>query len=103
MFEDIIVRRSEYEYSFKYYFDVILKPYSKFMLKAIEKISDLDIDVIATGHGPILRENWRRYVALSKQYSEEALKQPERPKVFIPYVSAYQKNRTVGSIYCSGY
>ena len=102
MFEDKIVRRSEYEYSFKYYFDVILKPYSKFMLKAIEKISDLDIDVIATGHGPILRENWRRYVALSKQYSEEALKQPERPKVFIPYVSAYQKTGQLAQYIAQG-
>jgi NADH oxidase (H2O-forming) len=56
MYEEKIERREEYDYSFKYYFDVILKPYSKFMIKAIDKIEGLEIDVIATGHGPILGE-----------------------------------------------
>ena len=47
----------EYLSAFKYYFDVILKPYSKFMLKAIDKIQNLDIDYICTGHGPVHHDN----------------------------------------------
>jgi len=35
MFDDL---SGEYTKAFRYYFDVILKPYSKFMIKAIEKI-----------------------------------------------------------------
>ncbi len=77
--------------AFRYYFDVILKPYSKFMLKAIEKIKHLDISAICTGHGPLLTNHWKRYVDLSEKYSEEALVMPEKTHVFIPYVSAYQK------------
>jgi flavorubredoxin len=77
--------------AFKYYFDVILKPFSKFMLKAIEKIRPLPITAICTGHGPILRSNWKRYVDLSEQYARKALELPQKKRVYIPYVSAYHK------------
>lgn len=88
MYDDLV---GNYDDAFKYYFDVILKPFSKFMLKAIEKIRDLDIRVVATGHGPILRSQWARYVELSEKYAKEHLQLPIRRKVFIPYVSAYHK------------
>jgi NADH oxidase (H2O-forming) len=88
MFDDLV---GDYDEAFKYYFDVILKPYSKFMLKAIEKIKCLEINVIATGHGPILRANHKRIVALSEQYAKEYLELNEhaKKKVLITYVSAY--------------
>jgi flavorubredoxin len=77
--------------AFTYYFDVILKPFSKFMLKAIEKIRPLDIAAICPGHGPVLRKDWKKYVDLSEQYALEAMKYPRKNRVFIPYVSAYHK------------
>jgi NADH oxidase (H2O-forming) len=88
MFDDLV---DNYDDSFKYYFDVILKPYSKFMLKAIEKIRPLDISVIATGHGPVLRSGWKKYVDLSEKYAREYLagSDPEENNVLITYVSAY--------------
>ena len=55
-----------YDEAFKYYFDVILKPFSKFMLKAIEKVDPLELDMICPGHGPILRSGWKEKVELSK-------------------------------------
>jgi NADH oxidase (H2O-forming) len=88
MFNDLV---GDFDPDFKYYFDVILKPFSKFMLKAIERIKLLDIKVIATGHGPILRSGWEKYVSLSEKYALEHLELPIRRKVFIPYVSAYHK------------
>ena len=88
VFDDLV---GDFDEDFKYYFDVILKPFSKFMLKAIERIKTLDISAIAPGHGPILRSTWQKYVALSEQYAMEYLKLPVRHKVFIPYVSAYHK------------
>ncbi|MFW6222711.1 MAG: flavodoxin domain-containing protein, partial [Bacteroidota bacterium] len=88
---DDLVDEEKYDESFKYYFDVILKPFSKCMLKALDKIRDLDIEVICNGHGPVLRSNWKKYVELSRQWSEEYLGHPEKQRVFIPYVSAYDK------------
>jgi flavorubredoxin len=88
IFDDLV---GDFDEDFKYYFDVILKPFSKFMLKAIEKVKTLDIKVIATGHGPVLRKNWKKYVDLSEKYAFEHLELPIRRKVYIPYVSAYHK------------
>jgi len=90
MFDDMV---GNYDDSFKYYFDVILKPYSKFLLKAIERINPLKINAICTGHGPILRSYWKRIVQLSAKYSMEYLKMPERKQVFIAFVSAHEKTR----------
>ena len=92
MFDDLT---GPYDDAFKYYFDVILKPYSKFMLKAIEKIRHLEINAICTGHGPILRTTWKEKVELSEKFSKEAMEHPLVNRVFIPFVSAYQNTRTV--------
>ncbi|GAB4289950.1 MAG: FprA family A-type flavoprotein [Marinilabiliales bacterium] len=88
IFDDLV---GDFDDAFKYYFDVILKPYSKFMIKAIEKIRALEINTICTGHGPILRTHWKKYVDLSEKYALEYLNSMESQKkrVFIAYVSAY--------------
>ncbi len=102
LFEDEIERMNEYHGAFQYYFDVILGPFSKFMLKAIQKIEDLEIESIAPGHGPVLRQNWKKYVDLSKFYAERALSKPIKPVVFIPYVSAYQKTGMIAELIAEG-
>jgi NADH oxidase (H2O-forming) len=91
-----------YDDAFKYYFDVILKPYSKFMLKAIEKIRHLDIAAVCTGHGPLLTNDWKRCVDLSEQYSKETLQYPLKKYVYIPYVSAYQKTEALAQAIAEG-
>ena len=88
MFDDLV---GDFDDAFRYYFDVILKPFSKFMLKAIEKVRALDITLIATGHGPILRTDWRKYVDLSEKWASDHLELPRNLRVFIPFVSAYHK------------
>ncbi len=92
MFNDLT---GDYDDAFKYYFDVILKPFSKFMLKAIEKIRPLDIAMVCPGHGPILRENWEKYVNLSEKYAREYLEEtrPSNNRVFLAYISAYGYTR----------
>lgn len=88
MFDDEV---DNFDEAFKYYFDVILKPFSKFMLKAIDKIKDFEINMICPGHGPILRSNWKKYVAISADYAQQEVdnREAEGIRVFIPYVSAY--------------
>ena len=88
MFDDL-VDEEKFDSSFKYYFDVILKPFSKYMVEAIDRIKDLDIHMICNGHGPILRSNWKKYVDLSYKWAKESIEGGEKPRVFIPYVSAY--------------
>ncbi|MBN2862563.1 MAG: FprA family A-type flavoprotein, partial [Bacteroidales bacterium] len=82
----------DYLEAFKYYFDVILKPYSKFMLKAIEKIRPLDIKYFCPGHGPILSQNWKYFVDLTEKYAQNymnAVGIESEGNILIAYVSAY--------------
>ena len=84
----------DYSEAFDYYFDVILKPYSKFMLKAIDKIKDLQIDRICPGHGPILQESWKEKVERSRKLAEDYMNNIEKQnRVLIAYISAYGYTR----------
>lgn len=100
MYDDKV---GDFDEAFKYYFDVILKPYAKFMLKAIDKIRPLDIKAICTGHGPLLTNNWKKYVDLSEEYAREALKLPGQERVFIAYVSAYGKTAMLAEAIAEGF
>ena len=87
MYDDKV---ENYDDAFQYYFDVILKPFSKFFLNAIEKISHLPIDTICTGHGPLLKESALKIVEKTKHLCEEYLKNyPEKNRILIAFVSAY--------------
>jgi flavorubredoxin len=80
-----------YTDSFVYYFNVILKPYSKFMLKAIGKINSMEISMICPGHGPVLRSTWREKVKLTEKLAKEYIDMTSGSsgQVLITYVSAY--------------
>lgn len=99
MYDDKV---GDFSDAFKYYFDVILRPFSKFMLKAIDKIRPLEINAVCTGHGPILRTNWKKWVDLSEKYAKEAVELPEENRVFIPYVSAYHKTGLIAESIARG-
>lgn len=73
--------------SYKYYFDVIIGPFKPYVLQALKKISNIDIDIICPGHGPILRKDLDKYLELYKTWATEEKR--EKPSVVIAYVSAY--------------
>lgn len=72
----------------KYYFDNILGPFRPFVQKALNRIKNLRIDMICTGHGPVIDCRIDELVNIYREWSE--IKNPnERMTVVIPYVSAY--------------
>ncbi len=87
MYDDAV---GDFDDAFTYYFDAILRPYSKYMIQAVEKIRPLDIQTICPGHGPILRTHWKKYVDLSLKYSNAAIAMPHEKNILIAYVSAYE-------------
>ena len=99
MFDDKV---GDFDDAFRYYYDVIMKPYSRFMLQAIERIRPLEISAILPGHGAILRKNWKKYVDLSEQYAREALNGQKPNRVFIGYVSAYQNTGIIAEMIARG-
>lgn len=95
----------EYSDAFKYYFDVILKPFSRFMLKAIEKIEPLQLDYICPGHGPMHREELRKAISLSIGYSEEYMQITQRGRgknIMVAYISAYGYTKEAAEIVAEG-
>ena len=92
----------DFDDAFRYYYNVIMRPYSKFMLQAIDRIRDFDIDAVLPGHGAILRKNWRKYVELSEQYAREALSSQKPNRIFLGYVSAYQNTGIIAGMIARG-
>ena len=81
-----------YAETFKYYFEVIMKPFSRFMLKAIEKIKPLELDFICPGHGPIHKKNLRKAIELSEKYANkymQIISEKNQRNILITYISAY--------------
>lgn len=73
----------------KYYFDCIIGPFKNpFMIKALDRIKDLEIDMICTGHGPVLDCRIDEIMEYYKKWSNVSNPNP-RKTVIIPYVSAY--------------
>jgi len=104
MFDDLITDTDIYMDTFKYYFDVILKPFSKFMVKAIDKIEPLNINMICPGHGPIIRKKWKEIVELSRKYSEQYISESlcEDNNILIAYVSAYGYTKQMAELIAEG-
>lgn len=80
--------QEEYLRGFHYYFEKILAPFNKFMLKAITKIENLNIDMVCTGHGPILDEDPWKIINYTKELALKGTKN-STPIVVIPYVTSY--------------
>ncbi|MGV1062810.1 FAD-dependent oxidoreductase [Clostridium perfringens] len=90
VFNDLVPSEEEYLDALRYYYDCIFGPYKPYVLKAIDKIKDLDIELVCPGHGPIIRQDPWKIINTYKEWST-----PVKPKingdkkVTIPYVSAY--------------
>lgn len=95
-----------YTGTFKYYFDVILRPFSRFMLRAIDRIKPLDLEYICPGHGPVHRgENIKSAISLSEKWSVEYMRLSQERKhrnILIAYVSAYGYTKDAASVIAKG-
>ena len=91
-FEDILLSKVKdndgYMRAFKYYFDNIIGPFKPFMLKALDRIKELEVDMICVGHGPVvdcrideLKEFYKKWCTVINPNTKKT--------VVIPYVSAY--------------
>ncbi len=97
---------SDYTLSFKYYFDVILKPFSRFMLRAIDFIKPLGVNFICTGHGPVHQgESIDKAISMSEKWAAEYVKKTTGKTgydILIAYVSAYGYTKEAADIIAKG-
>jgi flavorubredoxin len=95
----------DYLKAFRYYFDVILKPFSRFMIRAIEKIKILDTKYVCPGHGPILGDSRTTIIDLTEKYAKEYLQitwSDARRHILIAYVSAYGYTKMAAGLIARG-
>ena len=72
----------------KYYFDCILGPFRHpFVENGLKRLETLDVDMICTGHGPVLDSHIDEIVAKYKEWCTDPAK--DGKTVVIPYVTAY--------------
>ncbi|MEG2353496.1 MAG: FprA family A-type flavoprotein [Clostridium sp.] len=77
----------DYLTEMKYYFDVIMGPFKKFVNMALDKIDLLQVDMIAPSHGPVHVNNIKKYKELYRKWAKEEV--TERKNIQIFYISAY--------------
>jgi NADH oxidase (H2O-forming) len=102
MFSDF---SDDYLNSFRYYFDVILKPFSRFGMRALEKISGLEIDVICPGHGPVHKDNLKEVISMTSDFASGYLnltRVKDIRNVVVTYISAYGYTKKMAGYIAEG-
>ena len=85
-------KKDLYEKEFKVYYDAIMGPFAKFVLRALDRIKDLDIALVCPSHGPMIAGDDIK-VAMDT-YRKWATPEEKTDKtVAIYYVSAYGYTR----------
>ncbi len=97
IFDDVV---DDFDHYFHVYYDSIMRPFKPYILKAIEKIRGLDIDIIATGHGPILRKDPWKYVESYSNWSQTQI--DAKKNVLILYVSIYGSTKKMAEAIAKG-
>jgi len=84
--------QEDIDYELFYYFDSIMRPFSMFINKNMKKLDDLEINMIATSHGPAFRNNTRQVIDKYKDWTNDKT----NPKgIAIFYASAYGNTKKV--------
>jgi len=88
MFNDVVDK--DFTNAYKYYFDMIMGPFKPYILEALDKIKNLDIEIICPGHGPIICQNLDYYYDLYRQWANLLpADEDDRPQIVMPYVTTY--------------
>ena len=81
-------KEDDYIEAYNYYFRMIMGPFKPFMLKALDKIKDLNLKYICLGHGLVLdHTNIEKFVNLYREWCQPTKR--EKQSIVIPYVTAY--------------
>ncbi len=82
---------TDLEFEFKYYFDAIMRPFTGYMRRNLVKLDELDIKMLAPSHGPVFRNEPRKYIDLYKEWAAD--KSEGKNLVTIFYATNYGNTR----------
>lgn len=81
LFNDL-VEDAHYVEDFKVYYNLIMSPHRPYVRDMLNKIKNLDINMIAPSHGYILRKDPKRFIQI---YDDMSYLKPSEKKVVIAY------------------
>jgi len=87
-FNDLVGSEKEYDEAFRYYFQVIMRPFKEHVRQALDKIAELPIRMICPAHGPILRTGIGRYLEKYRAWSADPAR-PGAKRLLVFFASAY--------------
>jgi flavorubredoxin len=101
LFDDLV---GDFFYSFKYYYDHIMRPFKSYALNAIKLYDKLEIDMIATLHGPILRDNPKQYIDYYRKWSQDNYKVTSHGKKILSifYLTSYKNTKDMAEAIFEG-
>lgn len=77
-----------YDKEVEYYFNVIMAPFKKFVLSGLDKIKNLELEMVCTSHGPIhTGENICKSMETYRRLASTAA--PKDKTAVVLYISAY--------------
>lgn len=95
LFNDTIEDKEEAKEAFKFYYASIMRPYKEHILKALDKIKDLKIDMICPSHGPVLREDIDYYINFYKEQANRYFQNIKDRQVTLIYATAYGNTKMI--------
>ncbi|MGE5630240.1 MAG: FprA family A-type flavoprotein [Caulobacteraceae bacterium] len=85
----------DFNEAFKFYFDSIMAPFKEHVIKGLDKLNDMPVEIVCPSHGPVLRKNIKSYMEKYREWSKDAVRVSDRKYIVIAYVSAYNYTRTI--------
>lgn len=98
MFDDQL---DDFSHARSYYFDHIIRPFKEFAVKAMDRIQDLPIKMIAPSHGPILRTDLDKYIGEYREWCKIS-KKGDKPRILVFYASSYGNTRQMAESVAEG-
>lgn len=77
----------DYFEEMKYYYEVIMSPFKRFVLQGIDKIKPLEFDMVCASHGPVHTDSIDKYLGFYKEWSKIIEITEKNVQIF--YITAY--------------
>ncbi|MBD3399228.1 MAG: MBL fold metallo-hydrolase [Candidatus Coatesbacteria bacterium] len=97
-------RVGDFHQAYKYYFDVILRPFKKHLRQAMELVGHLPLEHIMVGHGPLIhgKQEVEHYWGLYEEWSQPLKPEGDKPLCFVFSASSYGMTHRLGKAAAAG-
>ncbi len=89
LFDYNVTYLEKYSKAFRGYYDAIFGPFKKYVRAGLEKLDQLDFDMVLPSHGPVLTTDTLLETAIARYRTWSASVQREKKLVPVFYTSAY--------------